>query len=72
MLLNHHFQGRCICVVATVCGDTSPSACILMFLFRLDVSGWGGGAFPSANDSMQVRLRAQQSTATGCPSDQRN
>ncbi len=33
-----------------------PSACILMFWIGRDVSGWGVGAFPPANDSAQVTL----------------
>ncbi len=36
-----------------------------MFWFLPKVSAWGEGAFLPANDSAQVRLRAQQSTVTG-------
>ncbi len=58
--------------MATVCGNTLSSACILICWFLWDISGWGGGAFPPTNDSAQVRLRALQSTATGCHPDLRS
>ncbi len=33
-----------------------PSAWILMHWFSQDMSGWGVGVFPPANESVQVRL----------------
>ncbi len=56
-------------MVVTVYRDTPNSAQVLMFWLTQDLLGTrllGGGAFPPANDSTQVRLRAPQSTATGC------
>ncbi len=64
------------CVVVTVYADTLPSACILIFCLCL----WSCSgrvrvrrekAFPPANDSAQVRLRALWSTATGRHSDRK-
>ncbi len=37
-----------------------PSACMLMFWFSWDISGWGVGVFPPANESAQVRLRVDK------------
>ncbi len=42
--------GECVC-------RAPPSAWICMFWFSQDVSGWGVGVFPPANDGTQVRLR---------------
>ncbi len=54
------------------CGTTGPSVSVsLMFWLTLDETGHGVGLFPSANESAQVRLRAQQSAATGRHSDWR-
>ncbi len=47
------------CVMLTVC-RAPPSACVLMFWLSRDVSGWGVGVFPPANDSAQVRLRVDE------------
>ncbi len=33
---------------------------MLMFWFGRDISGWGAGVFPPANESAQVRLRVDK------------
>ncbi len=53
------------------CMETPPSASILMFWLTRDETELGGGAFPPANDTVQVRLRAPRSTATGRDPDRR-
>ncbi len=42
--------GVCVC-------RAPPTACVLMFWFSRDVSGWGVGVFPPADDGVQVRSR---------------
>ncbi len=63
-LLSHH-----LCASRNVrwwlWGDTPPSAWILMFWFLRDLSGWGVGVSPPANDSTQLRLRAPAFCWTG-------
>ncbi len=41
-------------MVVTASAEPLPSACILMFWFSLDVSGWEVGAFLPANYSAQL------------------
>ncbi len=51
-------------ILCTCGGDRDcrapPSAWVLMFQFSQNVSGWGVGVFPPANDSAQVRLRVDK------------
>ncbi len=44
-------------MVVPVYADTLPSVCILMFWLTKEETGSGGGAFPPANDSAQVKHR---------------
>ncbi len=50
-------DGDCVC-------RALPSACMLMFWLSPDVCGWEASAYPSANDSAQMRVGAQQLDAT--------
>ncbi len=47
-------------MVVTVSAEPLPSACILMFWFRQDVSGQSVGEFPPANESAQVRVEVDK------------
>ncbi len=69
MLVNHHFWAymnvRWWLCMQTRCPLPVCSYNVLRVLGAArDESGSVEGAFPTANDSVQVRLRAQRSTAT--------
>ncbi len=56
-------MGLYVRVVVTVF-KAPPSACVMMLWFSRDVSWWGVGVFPPANDSVQVRLREDKTHMT--------
>ncbi len=58
MQLDHHYWASRH-VVVTVC-RALPSACILMFWYGQDISGWRVHVLTPTNDCAQVRLRVDK------------